>query len=617
MDKLLNNETIDLNYRLNELKKIFPECFADGGINFDKLKFLLGENILVNKDKYEFTWIGKDIAHKEAVSHSQGTLIPLKESSVNFDYTNNYYIEGDNLESLKLLQKTFFGKIQVIYIDPPYNTGNDFVYKDNFGQSIENYLDITSQQSRANPESNGRFHTDWLNMMYSRLLIAKNLLSENGVIYISIDDNEYANLRKICDEIFGDSNFLSTIIWERAFAPVNLKKHFSTSHDYILCYAKNIEKAINKGIKRSDNTNSKYNNPDNDSRGPWTSGDLSVGPAVPENIYEIITPSGRKCLPPSGYSWRLNKTRYQEFLNDNRIWFGHDGNNVPRIKRFLSEVKQGITPMTIWKYEEVGHSQDAQQKLKALFDGKAYFDYPKPVKLIKQLISLYDSDDCYVLDFFSGSATTAQAVMELNSEDGGNRKFILVQLPELLNEKSEAYKDGYINICQIGEERIRRAGRKIYDQLNSEYENSGLFSSDVINPNSLDLGFKVFKLESTNIKPWDGSIQYNQSNIFDLDETIKEGRNNLDVAYEIMLKYGIFNMQLKEAQINNKTMYSIGDGYMIICLDNDITMDDVTAIAKQKPRCVVFKELGLKDDNVKINATYTLERLGVEDIKCI
>lgn len=461
-------------------------------------------------------------------------------------------------------------------------------------------------------EYDGRFHSLWLNMIYPRLVLSHNILSDRGVIFISIDDNEYANLKKVCDEIFGEINYVSTIIWERAFSPVNLKKHFSSSHDYILCYAKNIDKAINSGIKRSNESDSRYQNPDNDSRGPWTSGDMSVGPAVENNIYEIVTPSGRKCMPPSGYSWRLSKERYDEYVKDGRIWFGTDGSNVPRIKRFLSEVKQGITPMTVWHHEDVGHSQEAQQQLKALFDGKAYFDYPKSVKLIKQLVSLYSTENSIVLDFFSGSATTAQAVMELNAEDNGNRKYILVQLPELLEEKSEAFKDGFRSICDIGEERIRRAIRKICKTTS----NVDLFNNHGLNA-TVDAGFKVFKLESTNIRPWDSSIKLDETTIFNNLKTIKDDRTKLDVAYEIMLKYGVFDMPISEVSINNKNMFSVGDGYMIICLEDEITMVDVTEIAKLNPHCVVFKEDGFADDNEKINATYTLERFKVEKILCI
>ena len=604
MEKM-NGESMNLlNENIEKLKAIFPEIVTDGKIDFDMLKTLLGEEVDASNEKYSFNWVGKRNCIKFAQTPSTGTLIPCREKSVNFDNTQNIYIEGENVEALKLLQKTYFGKIKMIYIDPPYNTGNDFVYHDDYKDSIENYKKITGQQATANPETNGRFHTDWLNMMYPRLKLAKDLLSDDGVIFISIDDNEQANLKKICDEVFGDANFIAQIIWERAYSPVNLKKHFSESHDYIVCYAKNIEVLVCNGLPRSAEANDRYSNPDNDPRGAWTSGDLSVGPRIENKVYEIETPTGRKILPPSGYCWRLDKNTFLAYKEDNRIWFGDNGDNVPRIKRFLSEVKQGMTPMTIWKYTEVGHSQDAAQKLKKLFDGKSYFDYPKSVDLIKRCIQLYTTSNDVILDFFSGSATTAHAVMQLNAEDGGNRKFIMVQLPELCDEKSEAYKAGYKTICDIGEERIRRAGAKIKEE-------------NPLTTLNLDTGFKVFRLDSTNIVPWNNAEKLDEMRLYDYVKTIKDGRDDLSVAYEIMLKYGVFDKPIKETVVSDKKMYDVGEGYMIICLADGVTMTDVEAIARLNPHCVVFKESGFADDNEKINATHTLERGGVEKILCI
>ena len=604
MEKMSGESMNLLNENIEKLKAIFPEIVTDGKIDSDMLKTLLGEEVDASNEKYSFNWVGKRNCIKFAQTPSTGTLIPCREKSVNFDNTQNIYIEGDNVEALKLLQKTYFGKIKMIYIDPPYNTGNDFVYHDDYKDSIENYKKITGQQATANPETNGRFHTDWLNMMYPRLKLAKDLLSDDGVIFISIDDNEQANLKKICDEVFGDANFIAQIIWERAYSPVNLKKHFSESHDYIVCYAKNIEVLVCNGLPRSAEANDRYSNPDNDPRGAWTSGDLSVGPRIENKVYEIETPTGRKILPPSGYCWRLDKNTFLAYKEDNRIWFGDNGDNVPRIKRFLSEVKQGMTPMTIWKYTEVGHSQDAAQKLKKLFDGKSYFDYPKSVDLIKRCIQLYTTSNDVILDFFSGSATTAHAVMQLNAEDGGNRKFIMVQLPELCDEKSEAYKAGYKTICDIGEERIRRAGAKIKEE-------------NPLTTLNLDTGFKVFRLDSTNIVPWNNAEKLDEMRLYDYAKTIKDDRDDLSVAYEIMLKYGVFDKPMKEAVVSGKKMYDVGEGYMIICLADGVTMTDVEAIARLNPHCVVFKESGFADDNEKINATHTLERGGVEKILCI
>jgi adenine-specific DNA-methyltransferase len=617
MDKL-NGQSMDLeNKNIEELKKLFPNAVTEGKIDFEKLKLMLGEEIDDSIEKYQFTWNGKSKAIKLAQMPSTSTLRPSVKDSKDWDTTENLFIEGDNLEVLKQLQKTYFGKIKMIYIDPPYNTGGDFVYKDDFKDSLKNYKEQTNQSKSSNAETSGRYHTDWLNMMYPRLTLAKNLLKDDGAIFISIDDSEMNNLKKICDEIFGEDNFLATIIWERAFSPVNTKKHFSSNHDYILCFAKNIDLLESNGLVRNDDTNSRYTNPDNDARGPWTSGDLSVGPVVESKLYEIITPSGRKVYPPSGYCWRVSKDKLQQMIDDNRIWFGEDGDNVPRIKRFLSEVKTGITPMTVWRYKDVGHSQNAKQNLKKLFNDVSVFDYPKSIELLKRSINLYTERDSIVLDFFSGSATTAHAVMKLNAEDYGKRKFIMVQLPEQTEEKSEAYKAGYKNICEIGKERIRRAGEQIKQELIEKKEKAGMLDENIVDPDSLDVGFKVFKLDKTNIKAWDSSADVTKETLLDQVEVIKENRTKADVLYEVLLKYGVFNQPVKESIINNKTMYDIGEGYMIVNLNDKIEDTDIKAITKQSPHVVIFLESGFINDNDKINAEATLKHNGVEDVKCI
>lgn len=616
MEKIESTSLDITRLNINKIKELFPDVVTEGKIDFDVLRTVLGDEVDDSKEKYQFTWHGKSASIKLAQSPSTATLRPDKKSSKNWDTTENLYIEGDNLEALKQLQKTYYGKIKMIYIDPPYNTGNDFVYHDDFKNSIDNYKEQTNQINKSNPETNGRYHTDWLNMMYSRLLLSKNLLKEDGVIFISIDDHEQSNLKELCNEVFGEGNFLAQVVWERAYSPINLMKHFSPSHDYILCYAKNINCAVCNGIARSDEANERYSNPDNDPRGLWKPSDLSVGPAVQENIYPIITPSGRVVEPPAGRSWRLSEKAFSERLQDNRIWFGLNGNNVPSMKRFLSELKKsGVTPMTIWKYTEVDHSQGATQKLAKLFDGKKYFDYPKPVLLLKRCVQLYTQDNDIILDFFSGSATTAHAVMELNKEDDGHRKFIMVQLPELCDEKSEAYKDGYKNICEIGKERIRRAGEQIEAEWEKEHPSDTLFSDD--EKFTTDIGFKVFKLDSTNVRPWDSESEMNPDDLFSLTDVFKPDRSKEDILYEIMLKYGIFDMSAEEVEINGKTMYRVGKRYMIVCLEDEITPEDVKAIAELSPRSVVFKESGFENDNDKINAEYNLEKADVEDVKCI
>ena len=573
-----------------------------------------------SKERYSLTWNGKSEARQIAQEVSTGTLRPAKEESKNWDNTENIYIEGDNLEVLKLLQKSYHGKIKMIYIDPPYNTGKDFVYKDNFTDNIENYKKVTGQVSEegtkltTNTDTDGRYHSNWLNMMYPRLKLARNLLTDDGVIFISIDDNEQANLKKLCDEIFGEENFIAQIVWERAYAPVNLKKHFSESHDYIVCYSKNINLSINNGLKRSEEADNRYLNPDNDPRGVWQSDNFSVGPAVESNIYKIVSPSGRENYPPNGRSWRVSEEKFKEMLLDNRVWFGEDGNGVPRQKRFLSEVKNSITPMTIWKYIEVGHSQDATKKLKELFDEVHVFDYSKTVELIKRCIELYTVQDDIVLDFFSGSATTAHSVMQLNAEDGGTRKYIMVQLPELCDEDSEAYKAGYKNICEIGKERIRRAGEKIKLDESLPLENR----------EKLDVGFKVFKLDSTNIKEWDTDTENLQQSLLDSIENIKRDRNTLDVLYEILLKYGLdLNIPIEE----NKDFYSIGGGSLLVSLNKEINNEVINSICEEYKKLqeidkdfkttVILRDNSFKDDEVKTNAIKKLEQVGISEIRSI
>lgn len=613
MNKLQGESLNITKQNINRLKELFPEVITEGDkIDFEQLKTVLGQVVEDQHERYQFTWSGKKQSILGAQKPSKGTLRPLIDKSKNFHQTENLYIEGDNLEVLKLLQKSYNGKIKVIYIDPPYNTGKDFVYKDNFANGVQNYLELTGQvdaegnQLSTNTESNGRFHTDWLNMMYPRLKLARNLLTDDGVIFISIDDSEQEKLKMICNEIFGEQNFLAQVIWERAYSPVNLKKNFSESHDFILVYGKNIHGLESNGLKRTEAANDRYSNPDNDPRGLWKSSDLSVGPAIEKNIYEITTPSGRKVMPPSGYSWRLNKEKFEEYVNDNRIWFGPDGNNVPSIKRFLSEVKDTITPMTIWKYQDVGHSQSASQSLKKLFDDKAYFTYPKPVELVKRVIELYSNPDSIILDFFSGSATTAHATMQLNAEDGGNRKFILVQLPEKLDENSEAYKDGYETICDIGEERIRRAGEKIKEDL------------DETQTNDLDIGFKVFQLDSSNIREWNIDFDSLEDRL-DLFETpFIEGRTQLDIVYEIMLKQGLeLTDSIDSILVEGKTVYDIGNGNIFICLEDKIEMNVSKAIIEKwnqygrETSNVVLSDAGFAgNDSDKLNCIELLKDAG-------
>ena len=617
----MNMQTTDVvDENVKRIGELFPNCLTEVkdekgrpqvAIDFDQLRQELSKNIVEGpEERYQFTWPDKRNAIRLANAPTTDTLRPCREESVDFDNTQNLYIEGDNLQVLKLLRENYLGKVKMIYIDPPYNTGNDFVYNDNFDQDKQEYVhnsgqyDENGHQLVTNTESNGRFHTDWLNMIYPRLKVAKDLLSEDGVIFISIDDNEAKNLKSVADEVFGEHNFLAQVVWERAYSPINLMKHFSPSHDYVLVYARNPDCAVCKGIPRSAEANERYSNPDNDPRGDWKSSDLSVGPAVESNIYPITTPSGRIVTPPSGYSWRLSKTKFEEYVKDNRIWFGSEGNNVPSIKRFLSELrKQGITPMTFWRYEEVGHSQDATQKLAKLFDGKKYFDYPKPVELIKRCIAIYSDSDSIVLDFFSGSATTAHAVMQFNAEDGGKRKFIMVQLPETTDEKSEAYKAGYKNICEIGKERIRRAGKKIKEE-HPEAKN-------------LDTGFRVLKLDSSNMENvYYTPAEFNERDLF--EDNIKPDRTEEDLLFQTMIDLGIeLSAKIEQTQIAGKTVWNVSDGYLMACFNEAVNETTITEIAKQQPYYFMMRDKSLANDNVADNFEQIFNHYSKDTIRRI
>lgn len=593
---------------LEALYQIAPSCFTEKKdeatgeikrvVNFETLRQLLGGDAVdEDEEMYQFTWPGKRAARYEAAEPIDDTLRPVPADSVDWDTTENLYIEGDNLRVLKLLQRGYMGKVKMIYIDPPYNTGNDFVYHDDFAHSAEEEelaagnIDEEGYRYRRNLDSNGRFHSDWCSMMYSRLLVAHSLLKEDGVIFISIDDNEVHNLRKICDEIFGEKNFLAQVIWERAYAPINLMKHFSPSHDYIVCYAKDVDLAICNGIPRSSEADARYSNPDNDPRGVWQSDNLSVGPAIEANIYPITTPSGRVVEPPAGRSWRLSANAFAERLRQNRIWFGSDGNGVPRMKRFLSELrKTGVTPMTIWKYEEVGHSQDATKALAGIFDGKKYFDYPKPVDLIKRCISLYSSPDSLILDFFSGSATTAHAVMQLNAEDGGKRKYICVQLPEETPEGSEARKAGYATIPEIAKERIRRAGKKIKEESPQTTQD-------------LDTGFRVFRIDSGNYK--DVTMQPNEYDQQMLDlfvDNIKADRTDLDLLFGAMLAWGVqLSLPMTTEEVDGCKIYAVDGNGLVACFAENVSENVVQAMAAKQPLRVLFRDSCFDEDKTKIN----------------
>jgi len=566
------------------------------------------------QERYQFTWPDKKKSVVLANAPIAKTLRLDRSRSLGRDGsrgsidTENIYIEGDNLDALKLLQETYLGKVKMIYIDPPYNTGSDFIYEDDFSQATGEYLADSGQFDEEgnrlvqNTESNGRFHTDWLNMIYPRLRIAKDFLAENGVIFISIDDNEASNLRKVLDNIFGAQNFVADLIWQKKFSRSNDATYFSTMHDHILCYCKsNILQNPNGWkiglLSRGDELPSGYGNPDNDPRGPWTSVILSAKSGSDTLLYEIVTPSGRIVTPPSGRFWSCSKTTFNQWKADNRIWFGADGNGTPRKKTFLSEVQQGLRPNTILFQEDVGNNQEAKQETKELFNGTGVFDGPKPVRLLRTLLTIARLErDSIILDFFSGSATTAHAVLQLNAEDGGNRKFIMVQLPEVTGEKSEARKAGYDTICDIGEERIRRAGDKIREETGAD----------------IDYGFRVFRVDSTNMedvyyKPDD----YDQSKLAAFADNIKPDRTPEDLLFQVMLDLGILlSSTIEETVIAGKKVFSVADGYLLACFDKNVTEETVTEIAKRQPFYAVFRDSSMASDSVAANfeqifATYS------------
>ena len=599
---------------LDALYQIAPSCFTEVAepdtegvkrvINFDVLRQLLGDNAVEDApEAYEFNWVGKQAARAEVLKPTKKTLRPVKEDSVDWDNTQNLYIEGDNLEVLKLLQKSYLGKVKMIYIDPPYNTGNDFVYHDDFAMSADEYAEASGSVDELgnkyikNMDSNGRFHSDWCSMIYSRLMVARTLLTEDGVIFISIDDNEVENLRKICDEVFGEGNFIAQLVWERAYSPKNDAKFVSNSHDYVLMVAKNSDEFVIGRLDRTEEANARYSNPDNDPRGIWKPSDMSVKTYNAECDYSITTPSGRVVEPPAGRCWSLSKKAFFERLQDNRIWFGSDGNSVPSIKRFLTELKhEGMAPTSILFYKEVGHSQEGAKEVVALFGDKGVFDGPKPVRLIERLITLANlKEDSIVLDFFSGSATTAHALMQVNAKKNKSCKYILVQLPELVSETKKNL--GYKNICEIGEERIRRAGKKIKEE-------SPLTTAD------LDTGFRVFRLDEGNYEDVKRSPKEFKQDQLDLFlNNIKADRNDLDLLFGCMLDWGVqLSLPMTQEVVDGKTIYTVNDGDLVACFAENVSEDVVKAMAEKMPLRVIFRDSCFAQDADKINIYETFKQ---------
>ena len=607
MDKLRMQSSNGVEDNIMKIAQLFPDCVTEtvderSGqpkhlIDFEKLKQNLSDSVMSERaERYQFTWPDKSKAILLANSPVNATLRPCREDSVDFDNTQNLYIEGDNLDVLKCLKETYLHKVKMIYIDPPYNTGNDFVYEDDFAQSSEEYLansgqfDEQGNRMFTNAESNGRFHTDWLNMIYPRLKVARDLLTDDGVIFISIDDNEVENLRKVCDEVFGEQNFIATLIWERAFAPKNDAKFISSSHDYIVMCAKRIENFKIGRLERTQEANARYSNPDNDPRGVWTSGDMLVKTYNKSCDYPITTPSGKIVNPVPGRCWRFSEESFLEKVKDNRIWFGPEGNGVPRVKRFLSELKfEGMAPTSILFHKEVGHSQEGSKEVTALFGDKGVFDGPKPVRLLQRLLTLANLDDnSIILDFFSGSASTAHAVMKMNAEKQKHCPFIMVQLPEHISEKKK--EQGYETVCEIGKERIRRAGKKIKEE-------SPLTTQD------LDTGFRVLKLDSTNMQDiYYSPKDISQADLFSQVDNVKPDRTGEDLLFQMMLELGAtLDSKIETTTIAGKTIYNVAEGYLVACFDPDVTDEVVKAIAQMQPAYAVLRDTSMKDDSTATN----------------
>lgn len=607
MTEKLKMKTADMaSENFEKLKALFPNCVTESldkdgnpvrAIDKDLLMQEINcEVVEGQKERYQFNWPGKRDAIRKANAPTTMTLRPCKDESVDFDNTQNLYIEGDNLEVLKLLQNNYLGKVKMIYIDPPYNTGNDFVYNDNFKQDSETFLEtsgmfdedgnMTLQNFEKNSESNGRFHTDWLNMMYPRLKVARNLLSDDGVIFISIDDHEQENLKKICDEVFGHENFVADLIWEKKFSPQNDDKYITAVHDYILLYARTKSNWSPKLQPRSEDALQKFKNPDNDPRGVWTSGDLTSKTKAAGHSYAITSPSGKVFYPPEGRQWAPAYETYLNLVAENRLWFGEKGDNAPRQKQFLTEIQDGVVPTTILFHKEVGHNQGAKQELKAIVPGIGnIFETPKPTTLIEKLLNLVKlKNNDVVLDFFSGSATTAHSILLKNVKDLLKIKFIMVQIAEHVNSPA------FTNICEIGKERIRRAGKKIKEE-------SGEKAKD------LDIGFRVLKLAESNMndvyyKPAD----IDQGFLDKLDTNIKRDRTPMDLLFQVMLECDLeLSSKIEERQINGKQVFFVNDKELVACFDENIDEATITEIAKLKPYYFVMRDSSLATDNVADN----------------
>jgi len=611
---------------IEQLKALFPEAFTEGKVDFEVLKQLLGGAVDEREEKYGLNWHGKRRARELALTPSTGTLRPCPEDSVDWDTTQNLMIEGDNLEVLKLLQKSYAGKVKLIYIDPPYNTGKDFVYPDNFQDNIKNYLELTGQveggrKISSNTEASGRFHTDWLNMMYPRLKLAKNILSADGVIFISVDDNEVQNLRALADEVFGPENFVATVVWQKVYSPKNSARHFSEDHDYIVVFAREAALWVPEQLARTPEMEARYDNPDEDPRGSWKAGDMSARNYYGAGTYSVTSPSGRVIAgPPPGRYWAIAKEKFDQLNLDGRIWWGANGGNTPAVKRFLSEVKAGKVPQTLWTYKDAGHNQEGKKELMELLpfaDSDDVFETPKPTRLVKRILEIatHPESNDIVMDFFAGSGTTAHAVIAQNAGDGGRRRTISVQLNAPL-AKTAVLTDGaeLRTLSDITKERLRRAGKKIKDE-------NPMFAGD--------RGFRVFKLDSSNIRAWEPDRDDLPQTLEESVQHLKADRTEADILYELLLKLGLdLCVPIEQKTLAGKTVHSIGGGVLLACLAEKISREEVEPLAQgivawhktlapAGDTTSVFRDSAFADDVAKTNLAAILNQHGLANVRSL
>ena len=622
---------------IDQLRALFPEVFIEDKVDFQVLKQILGDAVDEREEKYGLNWHGKRLARQLALTPSTGTLRPCPEDSLDWQTTQNLLIEGDNLEVLKLLQKSYAGKVKLIYIDPPYNTGNEFIYPDNFTDTIQSYLELTGKTDSehkklsSNTEASGRFHTAWLNMMLPRLKVARNLLDEDGCIFISIDDHEVNRLRTICDDVFGEENFIATVIWQKVFSPKNTAATFSEDHEYLIAYARHKELWKPGLLPRSEKNIARYQNPDIDPRGVWMSGAIQARNYYSKGQYQVTSPSGKVFSNPKGTYWRVSAEKFRELDDDNRIWWGEYGEGVPRIKRFLSEVKQGVIPQTLWKYEEVGHTQEAKEELLRFVEfehTENVLNSLKPSRLIQKILKIATSVDQndLVLDFFSGSGTTGHAVLAQNQEDNGNRRFILVQLPETLPVPEVSAK----TIFDLAKSRLRSVAADLENDVSRSFpEDTNGLGRPVFGSEIEDRGFRVFKLDTSNIRAWDPDWDNIEGSMLESIEHVKPDRSEEDILYELLLKLGLdLCVPIETRIIAGKSVQSIGAGTLITCLDERIDRDDVEPLASgiadlhaelapAGDSTVVFRDSAFVDDVAKTNLAAILEQRGLGTVRSL